>query len=307
MQKAKIKYKDYDAIQFSSGSLELIVTTSCGPRVISLKSKKAKQAGNFFFEFPRPEKRYLGLYLRGGHRLWHAPEDLVDTYVPDDETLSVKALKNGASFKHPVEKKTGLQKSIQVELLKNDTVKVTHVLKNKTRKPIERAAWAVTMLPPGGYGFFPLLPKGSHAGGDLLPNTVLIPWTFTDFSSKVWHYNRDFIGVNVDQAKEAQKLGIYNYPGWSGYWRKNAVFIKYSKPNIGKAHTDMGATFETFTNGSMYELETLSDFRVIKPGKAITHVEYWTVFSGVKKPNSDKRFDQTIKPRVARWLKTLTA
>jgi len=307
MQQAKINYKHYEAIKLTQGSLELIVTTSCGPRIISLKSTKVKSTGNLFFEFPESEKRYLGLYLRGGHRLWHAPEDYINTYIPDDEPLKLKQVQAGIRFTQPVEKKTGLEKSIQVELLKNDTVKITHSLKNKSKKVIERAAWAVTMLPPGGFGFFSLLPQGSHSGGDLLPNTTLIPWTFTDFSSPVWSFNRDFIGVHVDKATSAQKLGISNYPGWSGYYRKNAVFIKYSKPNLGKIHTDMGSAFETFTNGAMFELETLSDLRQLKPGQSITHVEYWTVFSSKTKPDSDKLFNQSIKPKVERWLKQLKA
>jgi hypothetical protein len=305
MQKAKIKYKDYDAIQFSSGSLELIVTTSCGPRIISLKSKKAKQAGNFFFEFPRPEKRYLGLYLRGGHRLWHAPEDLVDTYLPDDETLTVKALKKGALFIQPIEKKTGLQKSIQVELLKNDTVKVTHVLKNRSKKFIKRAAWAVTMLPPGGYGVLPLLPKGDHAKQDLLPNYILIPWSFTNLASKVWDFKTDFIGINVNLANRPEKLGISQYPGWSAYWNKNSAFVKYSKPLKNSAYTDLGSSFETFTNGNMFELETLSPIRELKPGQKIIHTEFWTVLSKIPKPNTDARFTKYLQQPLKKWLKSL--
>jgi len=302
MKLTRIKYKSYDALKLTHGSLELMVTTSCGPRVISLKSAQAESVGNLFYEFPEPQKRYLGQYLRGGHRLWHAPEDLVKTYLPDDEALHVKLSVDGVSLTQPIEKKTGLEKSIQVKFVSKNTVKISHTLKNKSKKPITRAAWAVTMLPPKGYGFFTLPPKGDHAKGDLLPTTVLIPWTFTDFSSPVWDYHQSFIGVNVAKAKNPQKLGIYNYPGISGYWREGVAFIKYAKPNLGKPHTDMGSSFETFTNGQFFELETLSDLRTLKAGQKIVHTEYWTVLANIPKPSSDRVYTTHIQAPLKKWV-----
>ena len=142
------------------------MTTSVGPRVVSLRSR-AGRAGNLFLELPADAPRYHGHFLRGGHRLWHSPEHIVRSYQPDDEPLAVKFLPRGVVLTPPVEEKTGLQKGMRIELPGEGTVRVTHTLTNRGLWPVEVAPWALTMLRPGGYGVLPLPPKGDHAKGDL--------------------------------------------------------------------------------------------------------------------------------------------
>jgi len=305
MKLAKTEYRGAPALALSTRALELVATTQCGPRVISLRAKEAPKAGNLFFEFPPAEKRFHGYYLRGGHRLWNAPEHIVRTYQPDDSPLRVLPLSRGVSLEQPVEEKTGIQKTIQVELTGERTVKVTHQLTNRGAWPVECAPWAVTVLPTGGYGVLPLLPKGSHEGGDLLPTYTLIPWSFTDLSPPVWNFRRDFIGIDPARAASAQKLGIGNFPGWAAYWRAGATFVKYARPAQGAAYPDLGSRFEVFTNGRIIELESLGALKRIEPGRSATHVEYWTVFTGVPKPSSPAAFSRFLVPRVNRWLGSL--
>lgn len=135
MKLAKTEYRGAPALALSTRALELVATTEFGPRIISLRAKDSPKAGNLFFEFPRGEKRYHGYYLRGGHRLWSAPEHIVRTYQPDDSPLAVTALPEGVSLEQPLEGKTGLQKTIQVELIGESTVKVTHKLRNRGSGP----------------------------------------------------------------------------------------------------------------------------------------------------------------------------
>src|SRR6185312_15265695 len=150
-----------DALTLATRELELTVTTSAGPRIVSFRARRGR---NLFFEFPEDAPRAHGLLLRGGHRLWHAPEDIVRTYQPDDDPLEVRRLPKGVALTQPVEPRTGLQKAIAVELLGERTVRVTHTLTNRGLWPVECAPWAVTMLRgKGAYGVLPLLPKGSHA------------------------------------------------------------------------------------------------------------------------------------------------
>ena len=87
MKPSKIDYCGDEALVLATPRLELVLTTSVGPRVRSFKSRAAS-AGNLFHEFPADAPRFHGLHLRGGHRLWHAPEDIVRSYQPDDEPLS---------------------------------------------------------------------------------------------------------------------------------------------------------------------------------------------------------------------------
>ncbi len=303
MKHSKTDYRGGEALVLSTKALELAVTTSVGPRVVSFASKKG-DAGNLFLRFPDDEKRYHGFYLRGGHRLWHSPEHIVRTYQPDDSPVAVKPLENGVALAQPIEDKTGIQKAMKFEISGERTVKVTHALTNHGLWTIETAAWALTMLRPGGYGVLPLLPKGNHADGDLLPAYSLVPWTYTDLSLKVWDLHRDFIGIDVPRAKTAQKLGITNYPGWSAYWLDGTTFVKYAPVVAGAAYSDLGCAFETFTDGKMIEFETLSPLTRLAPEETVMHSEYWTVLDGLEKPSTDEAFAK-LAASVGKWIKGL--
>ncbi|HVU23477.1 MAG TPA: hypothetical protein VHE13_05075, partial [Opitutus sp.] len=76
MKPSKIEYRGGDALRFATRAMELVVTTSVGPRVASFRSLAGRKK-NLFLEMPVDEPRANGMLLRGGHRLWHAPEHLV--------------------------------------------------------------------------------------------------------------------------------------------------------------------------------------------------------------------------------------
>lgn len=300
MKRSKTDYRGGGALKLSTRALELVVTTDVGPRVTSFRSLSGK-AGNLFLEFPANEQRYHGFFLRGGHRLWHAPEDIVRSYQPDDDPLTVKRLARGVALTQPTESVTGLQKGMKIELVGERAVKVTHTLTNRGLWPVECAPWALTMLRPGGHAVVPLPPKGDHAGGDLLPTYALVPWTFTDLSLPLWRQRRNFIGVDVDRAPYAQKLGLTNYPGWSAYWVAGTTFVKYSRVIRGANYPDLGSCFEIFTNGEFVELETLGPLAALAPGQTATHVEFWGVFDGLPKPTTDAAFAKSLAPAVQAW------
>jgi hypothetical protein len=304
MKRSKTEYRGGEALVLATSALELVVTTAVGPRVVALRSG-ARPKLNLLLEFPANEVRAHGYYFRGGHRLWHSPEHLERTYQPDDSPLAVKVLAKGAELTQPVEEKTGLQKIMKIELRGERTVIVSHTLKNCGLWDVECAPWALTMMRPGGYGVLPLLPKGSHEAGDLLPNYAIVPWTYTDLALPVWEPHRDFLGINVARAKAAQKLGITNYPGWSAYWIEGTTFVKYAKVVPGARYPDLGCCFETFTNGAMIEFETLGPLAKLAPGETATHVEYWGVLDGLPKPDTDAAFANQLVPTVTAWLRKL--
>ena len=303
MKRSKTEACGGGALSLTTRALSLVVTTECGPRVTALSSK-AGCAGNLFLEFPANTPRANGLNLLGGHRLWHAPEDIVRSYQPDDAALAVKALPNGVALLQPTEEKTGLQKGLRLEVLGERTIKVTHTITNCGLWAVECAPWALTMLRGGGYGVLPLLPKGNHAAGDLLPTYAMVPWSYTDLSLPIWAQHRAFLGIDVAKGKAAQKLGITNYPGWSAYWLEGTTFVKYAAVLPGVKYPDFGCCFETFTNGKMIEFETLGALTVLAPRQTATHVEYWTVLDGLKKPSTDGAF-AVLSSAVNRWLNKL--
>jgi hypothetical protein len=302
MKRSKTDYRGGAATVLRTPALELAVTTDVGPRVITLRSLRGR-AGNLFLEIPATKESHGDFHLRGGHRLWHSPEDRVRTYQPDNEPLAVRELPAGLAVIQPVEPKTGLQKGMKVELSGTRTVRVTHTLTNRGLWPVTCAPWALTMLRGGGYGVVPLPEKGSHAGS-LLPNYALVPWTYTDLSLPVWELHRDFIGINVPKAQGAQKIGLTQYPGWSAYWVDGTTFVKQARIVSGATYPDLGSCFETYTDGRMIELETLGPLAEIAPGKSATHVEHWTILDGLAKPDTPAAFAR-LAAAVRPWLKTL--
>ena len=303
MKLSKTDYRGGEALRLSTKAFEWVVTPSVGPRVVEFRSQRG-DAGNMFFQFPENEKRAHGYLLRGGHRLWHSPEDIVRTYQPDDELLAVRMLKNGVALTQPTEQLTGLQKAITLEAIGDRTLKVTHALTNRGKRAVHCAPWALTMCRGGGYGVLPLLPKGDHAAGDLLPRYALVPWTYTDLALPVWEPHRDVLGIDTRKAKAPQKLGITNYPGWSAYWQDGTTFVKSARTIAGATYPDLGCCWETFTNGAMIEFETLGELGSLQPEARVTHVEYWTVIDGLPKPDADAAFAK-LASSAKRWLAKL--
>lgn len=305
MKHSKIKINGADGIRLETGALALEVTTGVGPRITSFRSNKGK-AGNLFLEMTEATEPAFatGFKLRGGHRLWHAPEHGVRTYQADNDPLAVKPLKSGLALAQPTEPATGIQKALKIELCGERTVRVTHALTNQSMWPIETACWALTMFRGGGYGVLPLLAKGDHAKGDFLPTYSVVPWSYTDLSLDVWDLHRDYYGIDVEAAESPHKLGITDYPGWSAYWYGCTTFVKYAPVLKGAVYPDNGCAFETFTNGKMCELETLGPLSKVAPGESIQHIEHWTLFDGLKQPATDGAFAD-LRAEVAKWIESL--
>lgn len=306
-----IKYRGWTALRLATRALELIAPVDFGPRILSLRPLGRGRSGsgrgdNVFFEFPGPDHGTLGSHgckLYGGHRLWHAPEDRVRTYQPDNDPVQVRLLLEGRGFAltQATEKLTGIQKSIGVEAVNDRTVKVTHTLANRGRRPVEFAPWALTMLRGGGYGVAPFPPKGSHSQ-ELLPRYSIVPWTYTDLALPCWDLHRNFIGIDTSKARESQKLGLTSYPGWSAYWHRGVTFVKQGPAlQAGRIYPDLGCCIETYTNGGVIELETLGPLGPVAPGRRVRHVEYWGILDGLPKPCTDRVFAERLRPAVKTW------
>src|SRR5512141_1831978 len=62
-------------------------------------------------EMPPVATPYGDFYFHGGHRLWHAPEAMPRTYMPDSE-VGIKELADGVVLESPTEAGTGIRKRI---------------------------------------------------------------------------------------------------------------------------------------------------------------------------------------------------
>src|SRR5258708_5262120 len=101
--------------RISNGEIEAILTGDVGPRVISFGFVGSR---NLFLV--RPEE--LGgtaepdFKLRGGHRIWTAPEEVPRTYHPDNLPVEIRMEGAAITATAPREPGTGLRKEIEFRM-----------------------------------------------------------------------------------------------------------------------------------------------------------------------------------------------
>jgi hypothetical protein len=297
------KYHGWKALSLNTGRVELIIPLDVGPRVISC----SLDGGPNMFATVGVELGKGGeaeWKIRGGHRLWHAPEVPPRSYQPDNVPISATKLPGGKGLRldQALEEKTGIRKSVTIEALSKTDFKITHVLKNENLWAVELSPWALTVMGRDSYTTIPLNPKVPH-GVTLVPDYALVPWTYTDFADPVWDFHRDYIGIRVDRGTQPQKLGLTNFPGWAANWQKSGTFVKYFAVQMGVAYPDFGCAFETYVCDFMNELESLGPLTKVEPGASVTLVEYWGLLVGLPKPDTDAAYMKKFRPAVEKWLK----
>ncbi|HIE53054.1 MAG TPA: hypothetical protein EYP85_14985 [Armatimonadetes bacterium] len=284
--------------RLSNGTIEVIATTDVGPRIIRFGFVGEE---NEFKEFAAQLGQTGGEEWRiyGGHRLWHAPEERPRTYYPDNSPLEARVEGNTLHLIQPPETTTGIQKEIDLTVSpRANQVTVVHRLRNQGMWTVELAAWALTVMAPGGFAIVPQEPYVSHAER-LLPVRPLVLWGYTDMSDPRWTWGQKFVLLRQDPNLAApQKAGFGNTQGWVAYARQGHLFLKRFHYFAGATYPDFGCTTELFTNDAMLEVETLSPLARLQPGGVITHTEHWFLFKEVPVKAEEGSVEALVLPKV---------
>ena len=286
--------------KLSNGTVEAIVTTDVGPRVIRYGFPGGD---NILGEWPDAAvpTEFGDWKPLGGHRLWHAPENIPRTYVPDNTPIDWEAADDlTVRLVQPVESPTGILKEMAVSLDADGTgVTVHHKLINDGQWPVRLAPWGLSIMNGGGRVVIPQEPFISH-DDCLLPARALVLWHYTDLSDPRYTLGPKFIQLRTDAAIEAsQKIGVADKQGWAAYARKGILFIKQFPYQDGATYPDCGCNCETYTAGTFIELETLGPLRDLAPGEAAEHVETWHLFRGVDIGTDEDSLEAALKPILA--------
>ena len=285
-----------ECIHIANKTLSLTLTTSIGPRVLSLTPAGGN---NLFVDLPEVILDCPGVgsyHLYGGHRLWHSPENSRRTYIPDSLPVSVENIDNGVILTQPVESDTQIQKSMQITL--HDAmpiVAVDHTLTNKGLWPVELAPWAITMMKPGGFAILPQNRERTDPDG-LLPNRQLVLWPYSNLNIKnlVWGHDALFLHAPLDEG--AFKIGFPNPRGWIAYFNPPYLFVKRSVFQTDKTYPDNGCSSECYCNPQFLELETLGPLVSLQPGRMINHREIWEVHTIPDFEPDDSSLNRLDKP-----------
>lgn len=275
-------YYGYPVRSIESDVLRVDFLADSGPRLVRLVVKATGK--NLLAELPnlKLDTPYGVYHFHGGHRLWHSPEGMPRSYIPDDGGLVVEDLPGGAvRLIQPLEAGTGLSKTMEL-YLDGGQLTIRHLMKNEGLWPVECAPWAITQFALGGLAFIPQQKGVPEA--QLLPDRILTIWNYTRLHDPRLNLDDDFIFVRGESRLPPCKVGTFNPHGWLGYLVGDVLFTKRFDPQPGQPHPDNGCNTEIYVNDGFIELESLGPLSIIQPGGEVAHSEVWQVKTGVQAP-----------------------
>jgi hypothetical protein len=273
------QYAGHEAVQIESGRVRLVVTTSVGPRVLGLLTEDGQ---NHLAELPEMTLDCPGsddFHLRGGSRLWAAPEDPRITYRPDDEPVGVQEITDGVRLVTRPDPVSETHREIEIRVTGPERFAFGYRVVNRAERPQRLAAWAITMMKPLGRAFLPLLTGNFDEGGfQGQRNIVLWPYSRFDDPRNVVHDHALEVrsAVLADEPLDVPfKIGTSLRRGWVAHYREGLLLVKYSDHDESREYPDMGASGQVYSHADFTELETLGPLTNLEPGDVAEHHEDW--------------------------------
>lgn len=294
----KTEYKGWkNCYRVTNGEIEAIVTADVGPRVIRFGFVGGQ---NLFKEFADQigKSGEKDFQLRGGSRVWKAPEDPVATWAPDNVPVSIKVTASGLIATAPVEPLTKLQKEIEIVMEPTGTrALVTNRITNHGLFALEFSPWVLTMMAPGGMVVSGFPPRGTHPK-DLEVTNPLAMWAYTDLSDPRLKFTKKYLTMRQDpNNSNAEKVGTFNKNTWAAYLLNGEAFVKQAEADPSKTYPDFGCSFETFTDNQFLEIETLGPMTKVLPEHTVAQVERWSLHRNVKPAAiTDEELDKALNP-----------
>lgn len=257
----------------SNDYLEVEYLESAGPRIVGLRYRGS---ANLLAHVPG-EKRDTpwGEYLfMGGHRLWHSPEEMPRTYVPDNDGCTCSQVDYGVLLEGRLEEGSGIRKRIEIRVDPACArVHLMHTLVNEGLWDVRLAPWAITMFRLGGLVTLPLRAESAPRIG-LLPDRSLVFWPYTKIHDKRLKLSDDFVQIDT-QPGDPIKIGMFNPCGWISYQIDGILFRKSFDVRGDEEHTDFGCNAESYSGSDFVELESLGPLSLVPVGGKVQWQETW--------------------------------
>ena len=257
-----------ECLYLDNGVIEIGVPLTFGIRIAHFSFVGEE---NVFFVQANDMKTFSldsGWRLRGGHRLWLAPEGPEDYYA-DNEPIEYRIVGDTVILTQKQDVLLNVIKSMDVTL-KDNTVSITHRIVNTgTRRKI--ALWTLTVMKSGGVLTVPL----SEREGGYDPLTHISAWDYTDLGDERLKFGKKEIKIFQRAGKRNLKIGVGHPAGAVSYENGNTVFKKHIPLYPDKEYADGGVSFESFISDYMAEIEGLSPLKNLLPDKTATYTETW--------------------------------
>jgi hypothetical protein len=281
MSMTMTQYAGHEAVQLDAGVVRLVTTTSVGPRVLGLLTA---DGANAFAELPDMTLPCPGsgpIHLRGGHRLWAAPEVPRVTYRPDDDPVAVEEIPGGVRLSTAPDAVAGTSREMSIVVTGPERFTFEYRVINTADHPQRLAAWAITMMAPLGRAWLPFFPGPFDAGGfQAQRNIVLWPYARMDDPRFILTDEAIELRASVMSAQDVNgsfKVGTSMRRGWQAHWRQGVLLVKRAAHDETLLYADLGASGQLYSHADFTELETLGPLTELAPGEAATHREDWEV------------------------------
>lgn len=307
----KIDYKGWtNTYRLSNGLVEVCVLSDIGPRIIDFRLT----GGENIFHVREAEAGGSGereWKIRGGWRLWVAPEKTETTYLPDNEPCIVEQLgRNRIRVVGQPQRRAGIRKTIEVTLPADESrVRITSRITNVSQRTLNYAGWTLSAVRPGGRALVPM-DKGDRA---LLNDLRTINfWSYTDPQDRRYSVGDELFVIDQRKIKSSRKqarpggsgdegkVGVDTKQGWVAYHIDGLLYMKRFGHKSGQTYPDNGSTVEIYSCREFLECENLGPFVTLKPGDEIVYPEDWWLFQGVRMGESETAILKTVTRYLAK-------
>ena len=184
------QFAGHEALSIEAGAVRLVVSTSVGPRVLALLTA---DGANALAELPDMTLDCPGsdpIHLRGGHRLWAAPEDPRVTYRPDDDPVDRgRRSPEGVRLTTRPDPVAGTSRETSIVVTGSERLSFDYRVVNTADQSQRLAAWAITMMAPGGRAWLPFLAGEFDPGGFQAQRNIVL-WTYAQDGRSTLHPQR---------------------------------------------------------------------------------------------------------------------
>ncbi|MEL7658511.1 MAG: hypothetical protein AAGU75_21685, partial [Bacillota bacterium] len=286
----------YPTRHLSSRFLELDCLATAGPRIVRLNYQGSP---NLFAELPNisVSTPYGDFHYMGGHRLWHAPESMPRSYIPDNDGLTLFNLPDGLILNGKTEPATGIHKCIEIHLNPDQpTVILIHTLTNEGLWEMEVSPWPLTMFRLGGIVILPTqVVNDNQEEEDLLPNRHFSLWPYSHINDPRLRLEDEFILLKAKPDLPPFKIGTFTHQGWIAYWLDGVLFRKSFDVCTNLTYPDFNCNVETYCDSDFVELESLAPFAKLAPGKSVCFTETWQVYDSLEQDFLPKKLMEQLQ------------
>ena len=254
------------------GDIQIGIALDYGIRVRHLSIKGME---NLYYQQPADLSDGFGTpdtwKLRGGHRMWLAPES-DGSYYPDDVPVSYTIKEDGVLIVQDPEPLLGIQKTLEITFRKDNTVHLLHSVYNRTDSPITGTSWGVNSLDGSGE----IEVDFGVTGGGYAPRRIVSLWGETNLADPRLQFEKTkILAKHMPEIKDYFKIGVYCPTGKAVLKSKGQqLTIGFDTPPLEQL-PDRGCNFELYLHSRFLEMETLGTLRQIAPGECASHWETW--------------------------------